>query len=167
MKKPASFKPIGGAVTALLDPLLAKRSHVDAALALSWPELCGQRLAGRTQPLKVTWPRRSGPDDAFEPGVLTIACEGAAALDLQYGTSELISRINGYFGYAAIGRIRIEQKRLDQFRSPPKPTVRQVSDAVRAAIAREVGSIEDEGLKEALQRLGASVSAETAGRTAG
>ena len=66
MKKP-NFKPLGGAVTALLDPLLAKRTHVDASLALSWPELAGEKLAGRTQPLKVTWPRRNSPDDPFEP----------------------------------------------------------------------------------------------------
>jgi hypothetical protein len=160
MRKPSKFKPIGGAVTALLDPLLSKRTHVDAALALSWPELCGERLSGRTQPLKVTWPRRSGPDDPFEPGVLAIACEGAAALDLQYGTSELIERINGFFGYSAIGRIRIEQKRVDHFRTPAKASPKTLPDTVLAEITREVGAIEDEGLREALERLGSSVKAE-------
>ena len=94
MKKP-HFKPLGGAVTAMLDPLLAKRTHVDASLALSWPELAGEKLAGRTQPLKVTWPRRGSPDDPFEPGTLAIACEGSAALDLQYQSGELVARING------------------------------------------------------------------------
>ena len=66
MKKSTVFKPIGGAVTALLDPLLAKRTHVDAALALAWPELAGEKLAGRTQPLKVSWPMRKTPDDPFQ-----------------------------------------------------------------------------------------------------
>jgi hypothetical protein len=160
MRKSSKFKPIGGAVTALLDPLLAKRSHVDAALALSWPELCGERLAGRTQPLKVTWPRRTGPDDPFEPGVLAIACEGAAALDLQYGTGELIERINGFFGYSAVGRIRIEQKRVDHFRAPAKATVKALPEKVLAEISREVGAIEDEGLRQALERLGSSVKVE-------
>ena len=160
MRKPSKFKPIGGAVTALLDPLLAKRSHVDAALALSWPELCGERMAGRTQPLKVTWPRRSGPDDPFEPGVLVIACEGAAALDLQYGTSELIERINGFFGYSAIGRIRIEQKRVDHFRTPERKGAKALPERDKAEISVAVTVIEDEGLREALQRLGASVKAE-------
>lgn len=160
MRKPSKFKPIGGAVVALLDPLLAKRSHVDASLALSWPQLCGERLAGRTQPLKVTWPRRAGPDDPFEPGVLTIACEGAAALDLQYGTSELIERINAFFGYSAIGRIRIEQKRIDNFRAPERRSTNQLPSAALAEISRLVGDIEDEGLRQALEKLGASIKVE-------
>lgn len=164
MRKPSKFKPIGGAVVALLDPMLAKRSHVDAALALSWPELSGERLAGRTQPLKVTWPRRTGPDDPFEPGVLVIACEGAAALDLQYGTSELIERINAFFGYSAIGRIRIEQKRIDQFRAPERRAAKPLPETDRAEISRTTSAIEDEGLREALERLGASVKAERAGK---
>ncbi len=157
MKKSSFFKPIGGAVTALLDPMLAKRSHVDAALALSWPELCGEKLAGRTQPLKVIWPRRTGPDDKFEPGILTIACEGAAALDLQYSTTELISRINGFFGYSAVHRIRIEQRPVDQFRSVTRKQPPSVPEAVRKDIERQVESIEDEGLRHALERLGGSV----------
>lgn len=164
MRKPASFKPIGGAVTALLDPMLAKRSHVDAALALSWPELCGEKLAGRTQPLKVTWPRRTSPDDPFEPGVLSIACEGAAALDLQYTTSELISRINGFFGYSAIKRIRIEQRPVDQFRPQQKKTRQALPESLRKGIERQVESIEDEGLRQALERLGQSVKSENLAR---
>lgn len=161
MKKSSFFKPIGGAVTALLDPMLAKRSHVDAALALSWPELCGEKLAGRTQPLKVTWPRRTGPDDKFEPGILTIACEGAAALDLQYSTTELISRINGFFGYSAVHRIRIEQRPVDQFRPVTRKQPPSVPEAVRKDIERQVESIEDEGLRQALERLGGSVKTQT------
>ena len=160
MKKPGYFKPIGGAVTALLDPMLAKRSHVDAALALSWPELCGEKLAGRTQPLKVNWPRRTGPDDRFEPGVLTIACEGAAALDLQYTSTELIGRINGFFGYSAIHRIRIEQRPVDQFRPARKKARPALPEPLRKGIERQVESIEDEGLRQALARLGESVKSQ-------
>lgn len=160
MRKPASFKPIGGAITALLDPMLAKRSHVDAALALSWPELCGEKLAGRTQPLKVVWPRRAAPDDPFEPGVLTVACEGAAALDLQYSTSELIGRINGFFGYSAIQRIRIEQRPVDQFRPAPRKTQASLPEPEAKKVGRAVESIQDEGLRQALERLGHSIKSE-------
>ena len=159
MKKP-HFKPLGGAVTALLDPLLAKRTHVDASLALAWPELAGEKLAGRTQPLKVTWPRRGSPDDPFEPGVLTIACEGSAALDLQYQTSELVSRINSFFGYSAIGRIRIEQRAIDGFRPKQKAVPKPVSASESAALLAVVQPIEDDGLRAALLRLGKSIKGE-------
>lgn len=159
MKKP-HFKPLGGAVTALLDPLLAKRIHVDASLALAWPELAGEKLAGRSQPLKVTWPKRGSPDDPFEPGVLTVACEGATALDLQYQTSELVSRINSFFGYTAIGRIRIEQRAIAVFRPKEKLKTKSLAPGEAAALLASVRQIEDEGLRASLLRLGESVKAE-------
>ena len=160
MKKPSVFKPIGGAVTALLDPLMAKRTHVDAALALSWPQLCGEKLAGRTQPLKVSWPMRKSPDDPFQPGTLSVACEGAVALDLQYQTTQLIQRINGFFGYAAISKIRIEQRAIDQFRPKKRIERPNLVPAERKTLENQVVSIENDGLREALFRLGESVKLE-------
>lgn len=160
MKKTTVFRPIGGAVTALLDPLLAKRSHVDAALALAWPELAGEKLAGRTQPLNVVWPMRKALDDPFQPGTLSVACEGAVALDLQYRTTELIQRINRFFGYAAISKIRIEQRAIDQFR-PKKRIERPILvEDDRKKLEIQVDSINSDGLREALFRLGESIKIE-------
>ena len=53
---------------------------------------------------------RMHDDDPFEPAVLVVACEGAAALHLQHETGEIISRVNAFLGFSAIGRIRIVQK---------------------------------------------------------
>jgi hypothetical protein len=160
MKKSTYFQPLGGSISKLLDPLLAKRSHVDAALALSWPNIAGEKLAGRTQPLKVTWPRRASQDDPFEPGILIVACEGAVALDLQYQTSQLIARINGFFGYAAIARIKIEQRAIDGFRPRKIKTPPQINAAQSSIISNAIKDIENEELREALMRLGTSVKAE-------
>jgi hypothetical protein len=157
MKKATYFQPLGGSISKLLDPLLAKRTHVDAALALSWPDIAGEKLAGRTQPLKVTWPHRASPDDPFQPGTLTVACEGAVALDLQYQTTELIGRINSFFGYAAIGRIKIEQRAIDGFRQKKPKPIEKIDQATATALATHVANIADEGLREALIRLGSSV----------
>ena len=103
-------------------------------------------------------PHRTGR--SVEPGVLAIACEGAAALDLQYTTTELISRINGFFGYFAIHRIRIEQRPVDQFRAVQKKVRQALPETLRKGIERQVESIEDEGLRQALERLGESVKSE-------
>jgi hypothetical protein len=160
MKKSTYFQPLGGSISKLLNPLLAKRSHVDAALALSWPNIAGEKLAGRTQPLKVTWPRRSSADDPFQPGILTVACEGAVALDLQYQSSELIARINRFFGYAAIARIKIEQRAIDGFRQKITKQIEPLSIDATSELNAHVQHIEDIGLRDSLLRLGASVKRE-------
>jgi hypothetical protein len=165
MKKATYFQPLGGSITRLLDPLLAKRSHVDAALALSWPDIAGEKLAGRTQPLKVTWPHRASQDDPFQPGALTIACEGAVALDLQYQTSELIARINRFFGYTAVARIKIEQRAIDGFRPRKAKQAQKLDQTAARELASHVANISDDGLREALMRLGASVKIQKSGES--
>lgn len=164
MKKSTNFRPLGGSISAILDPLLAKRSHIDAALALSWPNIAGSKLSGRTQPLKVTWQRRASPDDPFEPGTLTIACEGSAALDLQYQTTELIERINRFFGYAAIARIKIEQRAVDGFREKKRTAAPALGADELKILSDSVRNITDEGLRAALIRLGTGVKSAKAQR---
>ncbi len=98
--------------TEILDPVLRKRAGISIGLVQSWEEIAGPRLAERSRPEKIQWPRRMHEDDPFEPAVLVVACEGSAALYLQHETTEIIGRVNAFLGFAAIGRIRIVQKPL-------------------------------------------------------
>ena len=102
--------PVSDLATAILDPVLRKRAGISIGLVQSWEEIAGPRLAGRSRPEKIQWPRRMHEDDPFEPAVLVIACEGMAALHLQHETGEIIDRVNAFLGFDAIGRIRIVQK---------------------------------------------------------
>ena len=159
MKKSTYFQPLGGSITKLLDPMLAKRTHVDAALALSWPDIAGEKLAGRTQPLKVTWPHRGSQDEPFKPGTLVVACEGAVALDLQYQTSELIDRINRFFGYSAVCKIQIKQAAIDAFKTRSKRKEISLGTSETLQLRSSVEKIENEDLRNSLLKLGMSIKA--------
>ncbi|TIR06044.1 MAG: DUF721 domain-containing protein, partial [Mesorhizobium sp.] len=99
--------PVSDLATQILDPVLRKRAGMSIGLVQSWEEIAGPRLASRSRPEKIQWPRRMHEDDPFEPAVLVIACEGMAALHLQHETGEIINRVNAFLGFNAIGRIRI------------------------------------------------------------
>ena len=160
MKNPASFRQIGGAIRGLLDPLMAKRANVDLSLALAWQQVAGEKLSGRTQPMHIQWPQRVTPDDAFKPGTLVVAAEGSVALDLQYMSGELIERINRFFGYPAVNRIKIEQKPVMKFREKRKAIELRLSDEETASLAASLSGIEDEALRGSLFKLGANLIAE-------
>jgi hypothetical protein len=96
-------------------------------------------------------------DDPFEPAVLVIACEGAAALHLQHETGEIISRVNAFLGFNAIGRIRIVQKPLSSKMGAPKPRPRTLTAGEKAKLSGTVEKIEDAGLRASLERLGATI----------
>ncbi|MDQ2635011.1 MAG: DUF721 domain-containing protein [Pseudomonadota bacterium] len=143
--------------TQILDPVLRKRAGISIGLVQSWEEIVGPRLARSSRPEKIQWPRRRGDDDPFEPAVLVIACEGAAALHLQHETGEIIGRVNAFLGFGAVARIRIVQKPVTQPSMEPKPIPRALSPEEKARLARTVGEIEDDDLRASLERLGATI----------
>nr|WP_316652972.1 DUF721 domain-containing protein [uncultured Gellertiella sp.] len=142
----------------LLDKVLAKKAGINTALLGSWDEIAGEDFAESTRPEKITWPRRdyAGPDGGYEPGVLTIACEGARALFLTHVQGELISRINGFFGFPAIRQIRIVQKPVSS--GPPrsrKPV--PLTGAAAARLDAMIDGVEEGKLRQALTRLGTAM----------
>lgn len=149
-------KSAASLVNAILDPVLAKRAGLSLALVDAWPEIAGQNVAASSCPLKVDWPRRAHEDDPFEPGVLVVAAEAAAALHIQHQTGEMIGRINAFMGFEAIGRIRLVQKQIATPAPAPKRT-RALSDAEHQRIEKLANEFEDERLREAVRRLGCSV----------
>ena len=158
-KKARNGNPVAvsDVATAILDPMLRRRAGISVGLVQSWDEIVGPRLARSTRPEKIIWPRRLHEDDPFEPAVLVIACEGAAALHLQHETGEIIGRVNAFLGFSEIGRIRIVQKPVTPEAGRPRPTPRPLGEAEKARLAQTVGGIDDDGLRAALERLGATI----------
>ena len=152
-------RPVGDLATAILDPVLRRKAGISTGLVQSWEEIVGPRLADSTRPEKILWPRRAGEEDPFEPATLVVACEGAAALQLQHQTGEIIARINAFLGFAAIARVRILQKPV-AVRKPLKRRPRELTGDETAGIATSVAGIEDEALRASLERLGRAVAAE-------
>jgi len=151
--------PVGDLATSILDPVMRKRAGMSTALLQCWDEIAGERLAVSTRPERIAWPRRHDEDDPFEPATLIIACEGVAALRLQHQTAEIISRANAFLGFAAIGRIRIVQKKVVHAAPPEKPSLRALTEEERARVASSVGPVTDDALRASLERLGRSVLA--------
>lgn len=158
-------RPTGNAVAVsdlaigILDPLMRKRAGISIDLVQSWEEIVGERLSASTRPERIAWPRRAHEDDPFEPATLVIACEGAAALRLQHETGEIIGRVNAFLGFAAIGRIRILQKPIVHNSRPKPRQLRPLTATETSHVDKVTTEIEDDGLRAALQRLGASVIA--------
>jgi hypothetical protein len=143
--------------TRILDPVLRRRAGISVGLVQSWEDIVGTRLAQSSRPEKVQWPRRIHDDDPFEPAVLVIACEGVAALHIQHETAEIISRVNAFLGFSAIGRIRIVQKPVRPPEARRKPAPRAISAEEKTRLAGTVGKIEDADLRASLERLGATI----------
>ena len=149
--RPYGAQPVADLVGALMDPILRKKAGMTTGLIAAWPEIAGVRLEASTRPEKLVWPARRSDLDPFEPATLVVACEAAAALRLQHQTGELLSRINAFFGFAAVERIKIVQKPVTMARPDRRPKLRALGAADERRIDDMVARIEDPRLRKALR----------------
>lgn len=140
----------------VLDPVLARRAGINTMLLGMWDEIAGSDFADCTRPEKIKWPRRASQSEPFEPGTLTIACEGARALFLVHSQDQLIQRLNAVFGFPAIDRIKIVQKPVSGRPAQRKPQ-RELSPDRQKHLADMISGIESEKLRDALAKLGKGV----------
>lgn len=109
----------GRAVGAFLPKVVAaafeRYGFHSAEIMTSWETIVGSDVARLARPQSIKWPRGKGRIEADEDGgaaggaTLIVACEPAFALEVAYRKNDIIDRINRYFGYRAIGQLRLLQ----------------------------------------------------------
>ncbi|WP_019220550.1 DUF721 domain-containing protein [Bartonella senegalensis] len=153
------FYSLSETVFKMLDPVLRKRTGLNVTLIENWSQIVGRDIAKHTVPLKIIWKRRVDQDEIFQPGTLVVACEGFVALKLMHETEELIQRINGFFGYVALNRIKIEQRRVSVL-SDQLPRKLSVSEKDKKCVKKMLEGVENESLRQSLYELGCCIFAE-------
>ncbi len=129
--------------------LVGKRGFAEGGLAADWPGIVGNEIASRCMPGKLSFERHAERRD----GTLTLRVEAPFATELQHLAPQVMERINGYFGYRAVARLRLKQvpPAPRAARQAPPPAAR-VED--EAALERRLDAVEDPDLRAALGRLG-------------
>lgn len=135
------------------------RGFAQSRLLTDWSEVAGADVAAICRPVEVSYGRGG------LGATLTLLTTGAQAPMLEMQKDQLRQKVNAVYGYNAIARIRITQTAATGFAegrvsfdhtpkdtSPPTPTpeMHKAASVVTAPVA-------DEGLRAALERLGANI----------
>lgn len=155
--KEKRVRSVGDVVGSLMEPVLARRTGMTLDLIRAWPEICGNDFATTTRPLKIDWPRRAHEDDPFEPASLIVACEPSVALFFQHEQAVLIERINLFFGFAAIKRVRIQQKPVADTSKPQKGKAAELSKEEAQRLQNLLAGIADPELRQKMEKLGRGI----------
>lgn len=148
------LRSLAAPVSKVARPMLKRRGLAGGRIIAEWPQIVGAGLAKCSCPEKLSIAR--GDND----GVLRIRVDGPLAIELQHLEPQIIERINGYFGYRAVGRLAMVRGPLPK---PPAPKAQRIAkpnpEAARKA-AGHFSQIGDEELKAALESLGRAVVGE-------
>ncbi len=133
-----------------------KRGFAEGGLAADWPGIVGAELAARCRPGKLAFARAAERRD----GTLTLRVEAPFATEVQHMAPQIMERINGYFGYRAVARLRLKQV---AYRPQPstQATKPEPAPEMTPELAARLESIEDPELRAALGRLGQALGSGT------
>jgi hypothetical protein len=159
------FRAVGGLAQRLASGMAGKREGSRggkgrgtsiARLKAEWSAIVGQDLARVTQP------------DALLPGrgakagkALRLRVAGAAALEIQHSSGQVVERVNAYFGHKFIDEIRLVQGAIAR-PSAPRP-LPAPDPQVAKRIAGKVAEVKDPELRAALARLGTRIASSRRG----
>lgn len=134
------------------------RGFAVSRLLTHWAEIAGSDIATIARPVNVSY-KRGGMG-----ATLTVLTTGAQAPMLEMQKEKLREKVNAVYGYNAISRVRITQTAPTGFADgqamfdpAPKPTAPVASPQTVSAAAEAARPVENDILREALERLGRNV----------
>lgn len=159
MLKPTRAKRLSDFLPDAIGPVAARQGFANGEIVSRWAVIVGAEIAAIAAPLKLSVPPRApsaNPDAPPERATLTLRVEGAFALEIQHRSPEIVERVNAHLGWPCVGQIKIRQGAVAPATAAgrARPELREPSEEQKAAVASAAGGIEDEGLAEAIGRLG-------------
>jgi hypothetical protein len=152
--RPISAKPLSVLLSDVFSDAYARQGFAARELVMRWAEIAGPELSAHCEPLKIQWPRPV-EGQPQEPATLVLRVDGPMALEIQHASDVILQRVNRFFGWSAVGRLALRQAPLSR---REKPASSRAPDARSVAqVAETLSAVEDEALRAALARLGASI----------
>ena len=156
-------RALAGVLRKVTRPIFGKRGFAGGAVVTEWPTIVGRHLAAHTVPERIAY--QGGGHDS---GVLHLRVDsGSLATELQHLEPQLLERINGYFGYRSVERLRIVHGPLPPAEAPPRPAPRALDRTEEKDLADRLAGIKDDDLRTALEALGRVVVARGEGPSEG
>jgi len=127
---------------------------IQSSVVSRWPEIVGLRHARVCSPESIRFP----PGEKSE-GILQLVVVAAHAPMIQHVIPEIVERVNRFFGYNAVGRVKIRQGEV----KPPPATQPRVAPPSLKPVPFELGEslrdIGDPELRAVLESLARSMAA--------
>ena len=146
-------KPVADLVPQIGRAAFRRFGFVQASVVTRWPEIVGAQHAQVCMPESIRFPPGEKSD-----GILQLVVLPAHAPLIQHVIPEIVDRVNRFFGYKAVARVKLRQGAV----KPPTSTPRAAPPSLKP-IPMELGDslrdIGDPELRTVLESLARSLGA--------
>jgi hypothetical protein len=156
--KPRRFeRPRGGQARAISDLMpdigrtaFRRFGFVQSSVVTRWPEIVGERHARVCAPEAIRFPPGEKSD-----GILELVVVPAHAPMIQHVIPEIMERVNRFFGYRAVARVKLRQGVVKppaaESRSKAVPSLKPIPMELGESL-RDIGDVELRTVLESLAR---------------
>ncbi|MGB3810280.1 MAG: DciA family protein [Parvibaculum sp.] len=157
-----SLPPIGARVAQVTQDVFRKRGFAEGHILAHWPEIAGADISVFSAPERLVYPRRSSGSRELQVGAtLAVRVDGPIALEIKHLEPQIIERINSYYGYQAVARLKLIQGPLPMRPKPRRRPIRPLGAEERSELVQSLAPIAEPTLKTALERLGERILGRT------
>lgn len=160
-RRGGGFRRAADETRPVLDKVAGRHGFAQADVLLRWTEIVGEALAPTCRPVRVSFRGERGIG-----ATLVVRTDSARAPEVDHLAPRIIERVNQFYGYRAVSRIRVTQTGgafgLSEGRPAATTDCAAPSDDDTARAAALTDGVEDADLRAALTRLGANVLARRA-----
>ena len=148
-------KPIADLMPQIGRAAFRRFGFVQSSVVTRWPEIVGERHARVCMPESIRFPQGEKSD-----GIMQLVVLPAHAPLIQHVIPEIIERVNRFFGYKAVARVKLRQGAV----KPPHAEERSKAPVSLKPIPMELGDslrdIGDPELRTVLESLARSLGAQ-------
>ena len=124
--------------------IINKKGHVFSEILNNWVYLTGKKISN------VSFPKSFKPNGKGF-GVLIISVQRGNEIDVEYSKSLIIKKINTYFGWAVLDRIKIEKFNKQMIVKVKKHHT--ISSASKNRYLKSINNVKNEKIKKSLMDL--------------
>lgn len=149
---------VGKTIRPLVKQILGKNAFIQIELMENWDEIVGEKLCRYVLPQKVSFNK----DERTNGTLFLMVFGGAYAMEVENNKLNILQKINSFFGYEALNKIKIMQNNnIENFLG-----VKNVADNLKKNLVSEneknyinemLCDIENENLRLKLESLGKAV----------
>ncbi len=154
------LSPFSKDIEPMLKKLLGQNGFTNIDIVKNWESIVGEELSAHTLPQKIEFKK----DKRTDGTLYLMTNSGAYALEIQHKSNIIIEKINTYFGYRAVEKIKIIQNQSDVFETKPDDV--NIADIEKKKLVTQdeqnyidsiTQDITDEQLKVRLKRLAQTI----------
>ncbi len=154
-----SLRLLSDTVPKVTGKLFARKYIALGRIVTHWPDIIGDDMAARAQPMKIHY-RKAAPDKDGKKGKSAATLEiGATSADcavLQMQKGVILERINQVFGDAWVADLKFTHVAPDK-KPPAKPRKRPLNEEEQKYLAEMLEEVTDPDIKQRLDRLGKAI----------